>query len=208
MTDVLRSRMSRRVLLAGGVGLAAAALVPAMSPLAQARDGLNIIYGPERGSLPHGNDADGMTRIERADVRLRDGVIAARFFNPYDSRDSQWDYGFFFRENNTAEYLLVIASLGDYRLVVRGTNMPNARKIVNSGPIPDLRLGADEANEVLLAIDGDRGLLNVNGNDVAQLDLSDHGEYGDVLIATGFTPEHERQGAETRYEDFFVALPA
>ena len=57
------------------------------------------VFGPVSGSIEHDPD-DGFIDVYKSGVWLTDGVIEARFFNPYSAQDGDWTSGFLFRKSS------------------------------------------------------------------------------------------------------------
>ena len=54
---------------------------------------LRRTYGPRDGSIDHDHD-DGFIDVHRTSTSLADGLIEARFFNPYSKQEGNWSSGF------------------------------------------------------------------------------------------------------------------
>jgi hypothetical protein len=155
-------------------------------------------FGPESGQLPH---PDGSSLAEaRSNANVVDFVAEARFINPYGADEGDWDYGFIFRAVDAdTQYRLFVRSEGDYALVLRERGQVS---LVQNEPVDNLDTAEGASNLLRIAVDGDEGVLFVNGRLAAQLDLSALRQSGDVAVATAFLAESRIAGRATRYEDF------
>lgn len=158
----------------------------------------NRQFGPEDGRLVH--DDDEFIEIGSASVELRDFVVEATFSNPYPTSTSSWDYGFLFRDGGGNEqFRLIIQSKKTFVL----ENWPE--KIgLSSGEIPNLNVRATDSNKIKIISKKDRGLLYINNDFIAELDLSARSNSGGIFIATGMHEGDEIDGEATGYKDFTV----
>ena len=53
---------------------------------------LGKVYGPTDGSIEHADD--GFIDVHRTFTSMADGIIEARFFNPYSAQEGSWSSGF------------------------------------------------------------------------------------------------------------------
>jgi hypothetical protein len=130
-------------------------------------------------------------------------VAEARFYNPYDRSEGDWDYGFGFRSTGKAEeYRLFITSKGAWFLY-----LTNVEKIAD-GQVKNLDLSSNGSNDLRLVVRGDAAYFFVNDEYVATLDVSEKNAAGDVWVGTGFFSGYELIGKSTRYEDLTIwSLP-
>ena len=167
--------------------------------------GQNRLTFPRSGDLAH--DADDLGESYLVEVNRRDFMTEAVFFNPYPTEQGKWDYGFLFRdEGGNRQYRLILNADKTWELYNRtGTGDGD---LINRGDVVNFDTSASGSNWVRLICDGDKGLLYVNGDFVAELDLSARTNGGDVAVATGMHAGHEIKGEATRYEGFTVwAIP-
>lgn len=166
--------------------------------------GARLFVGPINGVLVH-NPHDGL--VERryfGNSRLRDSVIEARFYVPYAGH--AWSHGFFFRDTERGQYRLVISHSKSYALL---HGYPDSAgnwmvETINSGSIKNLTVEPDSSIWVRLIVQGEVAVLFVNGELIAELDVSHYQRAGFVGVGTGFYPDNEKSGAVTRYEKFTV----
>ncbi len=163
-------------------------------------------YGPVSGELWH-DPADGFIEDEYAGVSLSDMIVRATFVNPYSAGSGSWDYGFVIRDRGTGSSTrfidVVVTSRGRWEVSSRLSGSPQSQDIAD-GTLGRFETSASGRNELWLAAFGERGLLFVNDEFVAMVDLSDVDGPGDVAVITGAFTGNEVSGAVTRFEDFEI----
>jgi hypothetical protein len=138
-------------------GLAAAA-----DQLREQSDSQAPIFGPDTGQT----DLD-------TGLQVADFVASASFTVP---EAEGWSAGYAFRETADNSALLLISSNGAWMLTA-GTEQVRAAGLVEA-----LNTGAGDDNTIELIAAGDTGYLTVNGEFVAQLDLSIWPDAGSLAI--------------------------
>ncbi|MCC6791413.1 MAG: hypothetical protein IT336_07010 [Thermomicrobiales bacterium] len=157
---------------------------------------LEIVFGPEEGGLEH--QADQLTYLP-AELDIENFILHVEFINPYDAEDGGWDIGVIFRLGEEEPHArLIVLSNGSWQ-IGPGTEAP-----FESGEVPNLNTGDGDTNVLDLVVIGDVGYFGVNGDFVAELDLSEFDHSGDVAVATAFFEDNFDEGAETGVEDFLV----
>ena len=164
---------------------------------------LRRVYGPRDGTIKH-DPTDGFIDVHDSSVTLSDGIIEARFFNPYVSTEGDWSSGFLMRKGGEGEFhSLLIEELGtwlhDLRLGDADTTQSLARE--NSVLISDARGGSNRIRVVAL---GNEGWLFINGTYIDKLDLSGWTESGQVSAVTNYFTGDGITGYSTRFEDFTI----
>jgi hypothetical protein len=160
-------------------------------------------YGPSSGRLNH-DPAGNAVVTQSANVNVRDFVVEARFFNPYDRAEKAWDYGFFFRDSGVDdEYRLIVDSDATWSLRLRTPGASQSREIA-TGQIGNLDVSPSGANTLRLVVAGDSALFFVNGQYVVTLDVSAKRTGGDISVATSFFSENAIAGRATRFDSFSV----
>jgi hypothetical protein len=129
-------------------------------------------------------------------------VIEARFHNPYGESDGDWYAGFYFRFTSEEDYYLVmLGSQGDWLLYEgpeededdSGSFDPNALDLSRGG-----------SNRIGLVVDGGQALIFVNGRFVAELDISDHTDSGNIGITSWLYPDEGTDTVESTRVDRFT----
>ena len=155
-------------------------------------------YGPDAGSLVH--IEDGFIESIYTGVNVVDFVAEATFYTPYSRLEGSWDFGFMFRESDVNEQLrLAIESNRAWSL---GNRSGEDFELIAEGEVDNLETAADSTNTLLLVATGDVGYFFLNGEFIAQLDLSARTTPGDVGVAIGLYEGDEKDGSETRYDGF------
>ena len=135
-------------------------------------------------------------------------IVRATFVNPYSASSGSWDYGFVIRDRGTGSSSsfidVVVTSRGRWEVSWRQGSNSQSQDIAD-GTLGRFDTSASGRNELWLAALGERGLLFVNDEFMAMLDLSDVDGPGDVAVITGAFTGNEVSGAVTRYEEFLVA---
>ncbi|MBE2222986.1 MAG: hypothetical protein IAF02_15690, partial [Anaerolineae bacterium] len=156
-------------------------------------------FGPRDGELAH-ND-DGFIKMRGANVDLLNFIAETEFTNPYGAEVGDWDWGFAFRETDE-EYWLIIESSGAWSLIDR---RPDDDYYIDEGDVGDILLADDgETNKVSLIAVDDRGYFFLNDEFVAELDLSDRIDVGEVEVVTAFFEGNEVPDYTTGYSGFTV----
>ncbi|MEA2584531.1 MAG: eukaryotic-like serine/threonine-protein kinase, partial [Thermomicrobiales bacterium] len=171
--------------------------------IAEAEAKADLSYGPDADSLRHEPNDNAIEVKIAPGTFAADVIVEARFFNPYDAEEHPWDYGFLFRDTEAAEYRLYIDSTARWRLDIWKA-ADGTISTLYEGEVAGVALEAGNSNHLRLVARGDRGWFLVNGNLAATLDLSDISTGGLVEVGMGFRAGDERQGAETRFEEWSV----
>ena len=178
--------------------------LPTVRPTVIPRGGSGRGFGPRGGFLEHRDD--GFVETYRAGVDLAEFTAVATFENPYDRTVAGWDYGFLFRRADTDQFHIVVVT-DDGRWYHRVREEMSEGRDLDSGWSSVLRTGSDETNELRIFASGARGWFFINGALIADLDLSDGAEAGDVATFTGFFNDNVAPGKSTAYRDFKVREP-
>ena len=161
-------------------------------------------FGPIDGELRH-DPSDGLIQTENAGVSLSDMIVSATFVNPYSAASNSWDYGFFIRDSGRGPsrrfIKIIVTSRGRWEVAWRQGRSSESNTIAE-GTLGRFDTSAGGQNRLWVAAFGERGLLFVNGEFIAALDLSDVTGLGDVAVITGSYEGHEVAGAVTRFENF------
>ena len=164
------------------------------------RDGQPIL--PSRaGQLEH--DDDGFIEESLLGASLESFVAESIFTNPYSTAVGSWDHGFEFRATGAGAFdVVVIRSDGLWDHIRREGGADRER--LQQGRITNFRSAAGAVNHLQLIAIGDKGLLYLNGNLLAELDLSGNRRAGDVGVLAGYYAGDEVAGYATVFENFTV----
>ena len=169
---------------------------------------LRKAYGPRDGTIDHDPD-DGHIDTHRTSTSLADGIIEARLFNPYSTRDGDWSSGFLFRHSDTNEFhAVVIDDNGRWHHRLRTGDVDSTKRLA-SGFSPHISTNPSGSNHIrsnhirIIAL-GREGWLFINGTYVDKLDLSGWLEDGSVSAVGSYFTGHGIAGKSTRFEDFTI----
>ena len=178
-----------------------AADATAMAVGTEAAGNITPLFGPSAGELTH--ELDDLIESTYADVNVQDFIFRAEVGNPFSFQDGRWDVGVTFRQAQSNEELrLVMRSDGVYVLNNRADGADN---IVHEGDlIEHLDLTSKGSNEMVLIAQEETGYFFLNEQFIAQLDLSERMNAGDIALSTGFYIIDEQEDAATPYEYFTV----
>ena len=158
------------------------------------------------GAIDHDPDDDGYIDVYSADVWLADGIIEARFINPYSTRQRQgqgWCYGFLLRRSVDGIHAVLVSNHGwRHHLYLKGAS--DWIRLAGEGS-DNIDTGPYGSNHIRVIALGAEGTLLLNGHYVATLDLGGHMEAGEVrAIGAGFYTNCTIAGKVTWFEDFMI----
>ena len=158
------------------------------------------LVGSKDGELHHANDGEIRGHAMMTDVK--DFLVHATFVNPYPVDAGLWSHGILFRHRSKDRFQgIAISSNGTWLHFIRdGADL----SVHEQDGSVSLKLGSGEQNRIGLMAVGNTGLLSVNGEFIAYLDIGLGPQQGDVWVATGFYAESEIPGKSTKFEDFEV----
>lgn len=162
---------------------------------------LSADFGPAAGHLEH--EDDDTIELIYADNAPQNFIVAADIGNPYSSEKGGWDFGIIFRQEDVDEELrLVVRSDGEWNLNNRSATDDT---FLQDGDVFSLlELGEDGGNQIVLIALDNTGYFILNGEFVAELDLSERPLGGNIALGTGFYTTNEQEGSATSYENFSV----
>jgi len=159
-------------------------------------------FGPASGSLDHDPD-DGFLPVFDSGMSVADFVADSTFTTPHDMRDKTWSSGFLLRRDGLRGHVVVIHSSGRWFHYLR-TEGPGGYRLDQLGFADSIRTGLDEENHVRVIASRSVGWLFVNGDFIAELDLSEVVSPGSVTLAGAFFTSDELPGLSTQYSNFTV----
>ena len=165
------------------------------------------LFGPVNGEVEH-DPGDGFIDDYRpSGVRIRDGVIEARFFNPYSIEVGEWSSGFLFRssphDDTDAFHAVVITSEGNFFHYLRTGEAERDQRLATK-QVSEIDTSSAGSNYMRLVLTGAQGLLYINGQYVADLRLQGLMEAGTVYAVGSYFTGHGVAGYSTRFEDFTI----
>lgn len=162
-----------------------------------AREARPPLSGPQAGSLVQQAE---FATVNAAGVTVTDFTARVVFQNP-DDASAPWDFGFDFGRDGDTSQRVMVDSTGVWRY------SPFPTGASDSGPASTLDTAPGGVNTLDLVIDGDTGILGVNGAYVASLPLPPAVE-SDVFVTSGVYGSTTVDGRELLFDDFTVwALP-
>ena len=154
------------------------------------------LAGPRAGEL---RQTIGAATTEAAGVSVEDFVATATFVNPSDATDEPWDFGMAFREQENGDhYRITVASDGSWEFQI------GLQPDLSGGTLPAVNYAAGASNTIEVVVSGDSAGFSVNGQFVAQLDVSALRGESDVWVGAGFHRADAASDRVTRYDDFTV----
>ena len=140
-----------------------------------------------------------------AGVSYADFSASVTFVTPYSSTVGVWDYGIMFRQYEEDGYqAIVLSSFGEWIHYAREGEDDDG-EIRNGGAIPFY--GVWGSNNILLTVEGNTGLLNINGIDVGALEVDNESAASDVTLIVGLFENSEVAGFFTKFKEFIVTEP-
>ncbi len=158
-----------------------------------ARDAEPPLSGPLSGSLVQ---QAAFASVESAGVSVADFSARVVFQNP-DDDSAPWDVGFDFGRNGDASQRVMVDSTGVWRY------SPYPDGASDSGSAPSLDAAPGGVNTLDLVVDGETGILGVNGEYVTTIALPPVVD-SDVFITSGVYGSTTVDGREIPFEDFAV----
>ena len=167
------------------------------------------LFGPVDGEIEHNIHETGFIDTHRASgVQVRDGIIEARFFNPYSVSVGQWSSGFMFRHRRTDSaptfHIIVITERGYFYHYLRTTGDGESDQRLAVRQLDEIDTAYPGSNHIRIIADGKEGKLYVNGHYIADLQLQGLMEEGSVYAVGTYFSGHGVSGYSTRFEDFTI----
>lgn len=182
------------------------ALPPTATPTVQPAIELDALFGPQDGSLTLTSFNNEIPDFATG-VDLAVGVVDVTFVNP-DVGGGDWSYGITFRHSEEETFHAVyVTSNGQWQHFSRG-GTAESQISTNLGSV-SLNTGAGAENTLFVAFNFDEAGFFVNGELVAELDLSTTNARvsGDVRVIAGVLSTDIYNGAESEFFDLTVLAP-
>ena len=160
-------------------------------------------YGPRNGNMGHDPD-DEFIEEQESSTSLADGIIEARFSNPYASWQGDWSNGFIIRDSGDGEFHAIVVEEDGYwnhRLRTRDADASQELATQYSNLISTTTNGS---NHIRIIAIGDEGWLFINDTYIDKLDLSGWTESGQVSAVTNYFTGDGIAGYSSRFEDFTI----
>ena len=163
---------------------------------------IELEHGPKDGAIEHDGPDNSEVPTHRSKAWMADGIIEARFFNPFFVPEGDWSSGFFFRNSREGgtHSVVISGSPGWYHGFWDGDDWERLAVEREDG----IATNRGNANLLLVIAIGDHGHLFINNAYVSALDLSDWTGTGSVSAITAFYFGHSATGVSTQFERFAV----
>jgi hypothetical protein len=169
---------------------------------------LRKAYGPRDGSIDHLDD--GRTDGHRTSAWLADGIVEARFFNPYSAREGTWSSGLQFRWRSSGRqgglnerHVIGVKESGTWFHFLQTDEVDPTGGFVRN--ISDhISTSPSGSNHIRIIALGEEGWLFINGVYIDKLDLSGLIEEGGVAAVSSLFEGDGVAGKSTRLEDFTI----
>ncbi len=164
---------------------------------------LRRVYGPRDGSIDH-DPNDGRIDTDRTSTSLADGVIEARFFNPYSTLEGDWSSGFLFRSSVPNGFHVVgIEESGRWFHRLRTGAVDSTQRLADDLST-QISTGPFGSNHIRIIALGGEGWLFINGAYVDKLDLSGRLDAGSVSAVGSYFAGDGIAGKSTRFEELTI----
>ena len=164
---------------------------------------LRKTYGPLDGAIEHDPD-DGFIDTHRTFTSLADGIIEARFFNPYSAEDGSWSNGFLVRQGDPNEFHAVVVHSRSWWVHRLRTGDIDTQQELAERTSAHISTGPSGSNHIRIIALGAEGWLFINGAYVDRLDLGGGLEAGSVAAVGGYFTGDGIAGKSTRFEEFTI----
>ncbi len=176
---------------------------PTPTPRAVATQTPSLLFGPKSGSIEHDLDDD-LIDVYQTDTWLSDGIVEARFFNPYSDQDGLWSSGFLFRHNKVNVFHIVaVRSSGSWYHHLRKDD-GESEPFLAGNYSTHISTTSSGSNHIRIIMRGSEGWLFINGAFVDKLDLGGLTEAGSVSAVGSYFRDDGIKGNSTRFEDFTI----
>ena len=163
---------------------------------------LGKVYGPADGSIEHADD--GLIDVHRTFTSVADGIVEARFFNPFSAQEGSWSSGFLIRQGKSNEFHAVIVDDSGRWYHSKRTGDADSTHFVADGRSSHISTSPSGSNHIRIVAVGDDGWLFINGAHVAKLDLAGLLEAGTVSAVGSYFTGHGIPGRATRFEGLTI----
>ena len=195
--DVLASRLPAL--------LRTAARPPTVTPTPTPTSEPQPIFGPVDGEIEHNLEDGFIDDYDPGGIWISDGIIEALFENPYPSTVGHWSYGFLFRQTgaNTFHAVILNSHNGHFYHILR-TGEANTEQQLVVEPAFEMNARFPGGNLISIVIDGEEGMLYVNGHYTAIIQLGGLMDAGSVVVVGNYFVGHGVAGYSTQFRDFTV----
>ena len=162
---------------------------------------IEVAHESNNGTIEHSGD-ESRAALHRSRARMADGIIEARFFNPFFVPQGEWFSGFTFRRSiEGMEYLVALAGWGGWAHAYWTGSSSDFLATEEDERVTTAR---GNANLLLVFALGETGHVLINNSYVADLDLSHWTGPGGVDLIAGVFEGSTGTGVSTQFERFAV----
>ena len=164
---------------------------------------LKRVYGPHDGSIEHDPEG-GFIDTHRTFTSLADGIIEARFLNPYSAQEGDWSSGFLIRQGASSEFhVVVVDESGRWFHYLRTGDADTDQRLAFRAST-HISTSPAGSNHIRIIAMGGEGWLFINGAYVYRLDLSGGLDSGSVSAVGSYFTGHGIAGKSTRFEELTI----
>ena len=162
---------------------------------------IEVAHESNNGTIEHSGEESGVD-THRSRAWMADGIMEARYFNPFFVPQGEWFSGLFFRDGNYGRpHLVALAGWGGW---IQASWTGSTWIILVTEAEEKVTTARGNANLLLVIALGDTGHLFINNSYVADLDLSDWTGTGRVHLTAGVLEGNTGTGVSTQFERFAV----
>ena len=162
-------------------------------------------YGPSDGAMDHDQKESGSIDEHETLTLLVDGIVEARFFNPYSAQEGPWSSGFLIRNSGAEEFhAIVIAEAGLWYHDLRTGDADSTQELAYETSSDISTSLSSGSNHIRIIALGREGWLFINGSYVDKLDLSGWLEEGHVSAVASYFAGDGIAGRSTRFEGLTI----
>ena len=162
---------------------------------------LRNVYGPRDGNIEHDRDGDFINEY-KTHTSIKDGIIEAKFTNPYAGFQGDWSNGFLFRIDYGVFHAVIIKEDRWWRHDLRlgDDNWPD----IAAQHSDWISTAVNGYNRIRIIALGNEGWLFINDTYIDKLDLSGLTEAGRVSAITNYFTNDGLTGYSTPFKDFTI----
>ena len=162
---------------------------------------IEVAHASNNGTIEHSGEESGVD-THRSRAWVADGIMEARYFNPFFVPQGEWFSGLFFRDGNDGRsHLVALAGWGGW---IQASWTGSTWIVLVTEAEEKVTTARGNANLLLVIALGDTGHLFINNSYVADLDLSDWTGTGRVHLTAGVLEGNTGTGVSTQFERFAV----
>ena len=160
-------------------------------------------YGPVGGSIEHEPDS-GLIDGFSTEFWMTNGIVQATFYNPYPQSVGEWSNGFLLRNSGFGTYHVILVRSNGYWEHNQSLGSVEEIQYLDSDYSRHISIREGEYNVIMVSISGNEGVLFVNDEMVATLDLSGLMREGKVSAIASYYTTDGIAGYSTRFEDLKI----